>query len=165
MKKAERHHLICSRIRARMTVNSFNPTSLSVACGFDRNYVRSIFRGLVEPDRVFVPTHERLSVLARHLETTIDYIFGDTDDDSIDAVDPVPETTDEKKLLSGFRGLSEVQRKATLGNIGAMNPGIMIEVTCDHGIVLYTGPERRTAGSDADYDGPERRRSAHVWRL
>lgn len=41
----------------------------------------------------------------------------------------------------------------------------LLEVINSNGKVLYCGPERRGDGSEEDYDGPERRRRAHVRRL
>lgn len=42
---------------------------------------------------------------------------------------------------------------------------IVIEVTNGSGDRIWWGPERRIAGSDAGYSGPEQRQPAHVQRL
>ena len=42
---------------------------------------------------------------------------------------------------------------------------IVIEVTNGTGDMIWWGPERRKAGSDAGYTGPEHRQPAHVRRL
>ena len=52
--------------------------------------------------------------------------------------------------------------KTALDRLGKI---ITIEVTSGGGDAIWWGPERRLAGSEADYAGPEQRRPAHVRRL
>lgn len=153
---------VVERIRSRMIATGTNPHALSLAAGLNAGYVRDLIRGLDDPSKAGVPKRQTMTNLARPLGCSIAYLLCQTDDDAVDAADLVPETTDERKLLARFRGLSEIQRHAILGTVGAMTPDVMIEVTDDAGAVLYRGPERRVGDPDALYHGPERRRHARV---
>ena len=73
-------------------------------------YIRDLVRGLDDPAKAGIPKLDTLKALARVFPTTIEYLLGETDDESVDATDLVPETPDQKSVLTRMKGLTDSEQ-------------------------------------------------------
>ena len=151
----EEQKIIAERIRSQMTLARLNPTSLSVACGFERNYIRTALKNLQDPARKYRPKHDRLKRIAEKVGCTVEYLECETDDPSVSAADLVPDTPEQRNVIARMKTLSEAGQKKIEGAVEMMTPRI-IKVTGKQDEILYDGPERRV-NYYPDYDGPNRR--------
>ena len=79
--------LIVNRIQSLMRSRGMNPHELSVMIGKGEGYIRDLERGLGDPSKAGIPKIDTLKALAGAFRTTVDYLIGETDDESIDAAD------------------------------------------------------------------------------
>lgn len=124
MEKMARYTKVAERLRRLMDDQEIRPARLSTLAGLERNYVRSVLRGMTEPDRIFIPKIEKLRRLARVLGVGADYLAGLTDDPAIGIDDLVPANDIERRILAGLRGMTEAEQTAVLTIVerGAADP-------------------------------------------
>lgn len=124
MEKIARYTKVAERIRRHMDEQGIKAARLSTRAGLERNYVRSVLRGLTEPDRIFIPKIEKLRKIARVLGVATDYLAGLTDDPAVGIDDLVPANDIERRILAGLRGMTETEQSAVLTIVerGAADP-------------------------------------------
>lgn len=137
MEKFTRYAKIAQRIEHHMTEQGIKAARLSILAGLERNYVRSVLRGMSEPDRIFIPKIEKLRKLARVLGVGADYLAAETDDPAIGIDDLVPENEIERRILAGLRGMTVPEQTAILT--------IVERGTADPPESLQPGPDRSAA--------------------
>lgn len=70
------YEIIVRQIKSAMHEAGHNPSSLSVAIGRNRGYIRDLIRGLDEPGKAGIPKQGTLEAIAKETDKTVDFLRG-----------------------------------------------------------------------------------------